>query len=70
LVNAKYTKNQSWKSNSDTLNEDPADEVSLEDHCKYKMLVNFRGVAASFRFKHLFLCNSAVIHVGEVTTCN
>lgn len=28
-------------------------------------MFNFRGVAASFRFKHLFLCNSLVFHVGE-----
>ena len=45
--------------------EDPAPEVTLEDHCKYKYLFNFRGVAASFRFKHLFLCGSLVLHVGE-----
>lgn len=49
----------------DTLNAEPAKEVSLEDHCKYKYLFNFRGVAASFRFKHLFLCNSLVFHVGS-----
>ncbi|GAB5576458.1 protein O-glucosyltransferase 1 [Prionailurus iriomotensis] len=28
-------------------------------------LFNFRGVAASFRFKHLFLCGSLVFHVGD-----
>lgn len=28
-------------------------------------MFNFRGVAASFRFKHLFLCNSLVFHVGD-----
>lgn len=65
LVDAKYTKNQAWKSMSDTLNEEPAEEVSLEDHCKFKFLFNFRGVASSFRFKHLFLCNSLVFHVGK-----
>lgn len=31
--------------------------------CRY--LFNFRGVAASFRFKHLFLCGSLVFHVGD-----
>ena len=31
--------------------------------CRY--LFNFRGVAASFRFKHLFLCKSLVFHVGD-----
>ncbi|XP_011211567.2 O-glucosyltransferase rumi [Bactrocera dorsalis] len=65
LVDAKYTKNQAWKSPKDTLNAEPAKEVLLEDHCRYKYLFNFRGVAASFRFKHLFLCNSLVFHVGE-----
>ncbi len=28
-------------------------------------MFNFRGVAASFRFRHLFLCNSLVFHVGS-----
>ena len=31
-------------------------QVSLEDHCSYQYLFNYRGVAASFRLKHLFLC--------------
>lgn len=65
LVDAQYTKNQAWKTAADTLNAEPAAEISLEDHCKYKYLFNFRGVAASFRFKHLFLCNSLVFHVGD-----
>jgi protein glucosyltransferase len=65
LVDAQYTKNQAWKSPADTLNADPAKEVSLEDHCKFKYLFNYRGVAASFRFKHLFLCKSLVFHVGS-----
>ena len=30
-----------------------------------RYLFNFRGVAASFRFKHLFLCDSVVFHVGD-----
>lgn len=65
IADAKYTKNQAWKSPADTLNEEPAEEVSFEDHCKFKYLVNYRGVAASFRFKHLFLCKSLVFHVGD-----
>ncbi|CAF0709792.1 unnamed protein product [Brachionus calyciflorus] len=65
LVDAQYTKNQAWKSEADTLGAKPAEEIRLEDHCKYKYLFNFRGVAASFRFKHLFLCNSLVYHVGD-----
>ncbi|KAK6175502.1 hypothetical protein SNE40_013955 [Patella caerulea] len=65
LVDAEYTKNQAWKSEADTLHRPPATEIKLEDHCKYKYLFNFRGVAASFRFKHLFLCDSLVFHVGD-----
>lgn len=65
LVDAKYTKNQAWKSMEDTLGREPAKEIKLEDHCNFKYLFNFRGVAASFRFKHLFLCESLVFHVGD-----
>ncbi|XP_029637108.1 protein O-glucosyltransferase 1 [Octopus sinensis] len=65
LVDAEYTKNQAWKSMEDTLGKKPAEEVKLEDHCKYKYLFNFRGVAASFRLKHLFICDSLVFHVGS-----
>ena len=65
LADAQYTKNQAWKSDRDTLGAPPADEVSLEDHCRFRYLFNFRGVAASFRFKHLFLCGSLVFHVGD-----
>lgn len=65
LVDASYTKNQGWKSDKDTLGAKPATEISLEDHCEFKYLFNFRGVAASFRFKHLFLCDSLVYHVDE-----
>ncbi|XP_033471365.1 protein O-glucosyltransferase 1 [Epinephelus lanceolatus] len=65
LVDAEYTKNQAWKSERDTLGRPPAKEIPLVDHCKYKYLFNFRGVAASFRLKHLFLCGSLVFHVGD-----
>jgi protein glucosyltransferase len=36
LVEAAYTKNQAWKSDADTLGAKPAEEIKLEDHCKYK----------------------------------
>lgn len=36
LVDASYTKNQAWKSDKDTLGAKPAEEIKLEDHCKYK----------------------------------
>ncbi|CAB3248362.1 unnamed protein product [Arctia plantaginis] len=65
LVDAQYTKNQAWKSDMDTLYAEPAPEVPFEEHCKFKYLFDYRGVAASFRFKHLFLCKSLVFHVGD-----
>lgn len=65
LVDAEYTKNQAWRSEKDTLGRPPAKEVPLVDHCAFKYLFNFRGVAASFRMKHLFLCGSLVFHVGD-----
>lgn len=63
ILDAKYTKNQAWKSPQDTLGMDPAPVVSFADHCKYKYLINTRGVAASFRYKHLFLCRSLVFNI-------
>ncbi|XP_052354856.1 protein O-glucosyltransferase 1-like [Oncorhynchus keta] len=51
--------------NKDTLGRPPAQEIPLVEHCQYKYLFNFRGVAASFRLKHLFLCGSLVFHVGR-----
>ncbi|KAM5127064.1 protein O-glucosyltransferase 1 [Mantella aurantiaca] len=65
LVDAEYTKNQAWRSDKDTLGRAPAKEVPLVDHCAFKYLYNFRGVAASFRLKFLFLCGSLVFHVGD-----
>lgn len=65
LVTAQYTKNQAWKSMADTLGAEPVKDLPMEKHCSYKYLFNFRGVAASFRFRHLFLCQSLVIHVGD-----
>eukprot|EP01051_Picozoa_sp_SAG22_P009597 SAG22_NODE_809_length_7067_cov_5.261768_5_plen_67_part_00 len=63
MATAAYTGNQAMKSLDDTLGAQPAPEVKLEDHCKWKYLFNFRGMAASFRYKHLFLCRSLVFHV-------
>lgn len=47
----------------DTLGEKPAKEVSFEEHCNYKYLINMKGVAASFRYRHLFMCKSLVINL-------
>lgn len=65
LLDAQYTKNQAWKSDADTLNYPPAPELKHEDFCQFKYLFNFRGVAASFRLRHLFLCGSLVLHVDS-----
>lgn len=65
LIDAKYTKNQAWKSKEDTLGEEPASTVSFEQHCQYKYLFNAHGVAASFRLKHLYLCRSLVLNVNS-----
>lgn len=62
-VDARYTRNQAWRSPADSLGADPADEVRLEEHCRWRYLLNSRGVAASFRLRHLFLCGSLVLHV-------
>ena len=63
LIDAQYTKNQAWRSLADTLGREPAATVSFESQCKYKYLLNMKGVAASFRYKHLFLCKSVVLNV-------
>ncbi|RWS28614.1 protein O-glucosyltransferase 1-like isoform X1 [Leptotrombidium deliense] len=63
IIDAKYTKNQAWRSKSDTLGEEPAKVISFEKQCNYKYLFNLRGVAASFRHRHLFLCKSLVLNV-------
>ncbi len=65
LADAAYTRNQAWRSKEDTLGAEPAPVVSLEAHCRHKLLFNFRGVAASFRLRHVMLCGSAVLHVGQ-----
>ncbi|CAF3762961.1 unnamed protein product [Rotaria socialis] len=65
LLDAQYTKNQAWKSDADTLGYPPAGELKHEAFCQFKYLFNFRGVAASFRLRHLFLCGSLVLHVGS-----
>jgi protein glucosyltransferase len=66
LALADYTKNQAYHSPADTLGVEPSPEVTMELQCQYRYLFNFRGVAASFRLKHLFLCGSLVFHVGDM----
>ena len=49
LALASYTKNQAHQTKEDFLGLEPSPEITLEEHCKYRFLFNFRGVAASFR---------------------
>lgn len=65
LIDAGYVKNQGYRSPADLLDGPEAELVKLEDHCQWKVLLNYRGVAASFRHKHLFLCESLVFHVDD-----
>lgn len=65
ISHSEKTVNALKRSFQDTLGLPPAELLKLEDHCDYKYLFNFRGVAASFRLKHLFLCDSVVFHVGS-----
>lgn len=71
VVDAQFTASGSKRVNDKTVTDGLgpiADQVSLEDHCKFRFLFNFKGVAASFRLKHLFLCKSLVFHVGDLWT--
>ncbi|XP_020799613.1 O-glucosyltransferase rumi [Drosophila serrata] len=65
LVDAQYTVHVIGESGAHTLGTDPAEEIPFVEHCQYKYLFNFRGVAASFRLRHILLCRSLVIHVGD-----
>ena len=65
VIDAQYTKNQAWRSLADTLGLEPAATISFEAQCQYKYLLNMKGVAASFRYKHLFLCKSLVLNVDS-----
>ncbi|KAH8381840.1 hypothetical protein KR009_000627, partial [Drosophila setifemur] len=65
LVDARYTQHVGDKSTSHPLAADPAEEVPLADHCQFKYLFSFQGVAASFRLRHILLCRSLVLHVGD-----
>ncbi|MEO6193729.1 MAG: glycosyl transferase family 90 [Thermoanaerobaculia bacterium] len=41
----------------------PAEPVSPRDHCAYRYLLNFDGVAASFRLKNVLACGGLVFYV-------
>ncbi|XP_017102097.3 O-glucosyltransferase rumi [Drosophila bipectinata] len=65
LVDAQYTLNVADRFTSHILTSDPAEEVPLAEHCHFKYLFSIRGVAASFRLRHILLCRSLVLHVGD-----
>ena len=52
-VNAQFTRSTT-----------PLTQVSLQDHCRYKYLVNVAGASYSARLKYLLLCGSAVLQVS------
>ncbi|EDW23732.1 GL23775 [Drosophila persimilis] len=56
LVDAQYTSN---------VGAETVDEVPFSGHCQYKYLFNFGGITASFRLRHILLCKSLVLHVGD-----
>lgn len=62
----RYTLNQSQRDTqfiTEELKLEPAPEVGPREHCAYRYLINFDGVAASFRLKNLLACGSTVLYV-------
>lgn len=66
LWDVRYTLNQSQQQTdyvTKTLGLTPAETVSPRDHCAYRYLLNFDGVAASFRLKNVLACGGLVFYV-------
>lgn len=66
LWDVRYTLNQSQKQTdvvTKTLGITPAEPVAPRDHCAFRYLLNFDGVAASFRLKNLLACGGLVLYV-------
>lgn len=66
LWDVRYTLNQSQKQTdyvTNVLQLAPAEPVSPRDHCAYRYLLNFDGVAASFRLKNVLACGGLVFYV-------
>ncbi len=62
----RYTLNQSQKQTdyvTNVLKLAPAEPVAPREHCAYRYLLNFDGVAASFRLKNLLACGGLVFYV-------
>jgi xylosyl alpha-1,3-xylosyltransferase len=66
LWDVRYTLNQSRQQTAyvtETLKLAPAETVSPRDHCAFRYLLNFDGVAASFRLKNVLACGGLVFYV-------
>ncbi|HSS78093.1 MAG TPA: glycosyl transferase family 90, partial [Thermoanaerobaculia bacterium] len=66
LWDVRYTLNQSREQTdyvTKVLKLAPAEPVSPRDHCAYRYLLNFDGVAASFRLKNVLACGGLVFYV-------
>jgi lipopolysaccharide biosynthesis glycosyltransferase len=66
LWDVRYTLNQSREQTeyvTHTLKLAPAETVSPRDHCAWRYLLNFDGVAASFRLKNVLACGGLVFYV-------
>lgn len=63
----RYTLNQSASETlhvTEVMGLTPAAPVAPADHCRFKYLLNFDGVAASFRLKNVLACGSLVLYVS------
>ncbi len=66
LWDVRYTLNQSQRQTDHVtrvLGITPAEPVPPRDHCAWRYLLNFDGVAASFRLKNILACGSLVFYV-------
>lgn len=66
LWDVRYTLNQSQQQTdyvTKVLGLTPAETVSPRDHCAFRYLLNFDGVAASFRLKNVLACGGLVFYV-------
>lgn len=66
LWDVRYTLNQSQQQTdyvTQVLKLAPAEPVAPRDHCAWRYLLNFDGVAASFRLKNLLACGGLVFYV-------
>ena len=63
----RFTLNQSQRATryvTEVLKVEPAEHVSPADHCRYRYLLNFDGVAASFRLRNILACGATVLYAN------